>query len=139
MTPVANTPNMFGKDEKWSGIKFSNNGCDMLITTRQEKIYVLDSFTYTLKHTLSGFQNKTQLNIEASFSPDGKYIFGGSQDGIVHAWEVASGKKVKEFTGHPAAVSCVAFNPRYLMMASACVNLAFWIPSMDWAAGNRLF
>ena len=32
---------------------------------------------------------------------------------------------------HTEAVQCVQFNPKYMMMASACKNMAFWLPSVD--------
>jgi COMPASS component SWD2 len=137
MCPGLNDAKVFDQSNKWSNIKFSNNGVDMLISTRQDKIYVVDSMEYKLKHVLSGFENKVGMNIEASFSPDGQFIVSGSQDGKIHAWEVESGQKVTEFAGHPFASACVQFNPRYLMMASACSNLAFWIPALDWGKDEK--
>ncbi len=32
---------------------------------------------------------------------------------------------------HTEPVRCVQFNPKYMMMASACKNMAFWLPSVD--------
>lgn len=32
---------------------------------------------------------------------------------------------------HNEPVRCVQFNPKYMMMASACKNMAFWLPSVD--------
>jgi len=32
---------------------------------------------------------------------------------------------------HTESVRCVQFNPKYMMMASACKNMAFWLPSVD--------
>ncbi len=32
---------------------------------------------------------------------------------------------------HTEAVQCVQFNPKYMMMASSCKNMAFWLPSVE--------
>jgi COMPASS component SWD2 len=112
MIPMPRSKSFFGENEKWSSIKFSNNGTDMLISTRQEKIYVIDSIDLKLKQVLSNYENKADLNIEACFTPDGKYVLSGSQNGVIHAWDVNSGQKVKEFAGHPSTVYSLAFNPR---------------------------
>ena len=114
----------------------------MLITTRQERIYVLDSIDCRLKHVLTGissgpggaagFENKLGLDLEASFTPDGKFILSGSQDGSICAWEMETGKPVAELKGHSSPTGVVQMNPRYLLMVSGCISLAFWIPIADW-------
>jgi COMPASS component SWD2 len=137
--PFSQIPVNIDPEEKWTGVKFSNNGRDLLITTRQEKIYVADTFEYRLKHILSGFENKTGITLEASFTPDGEYILSGSQDGSIHSWRVSDGSPVYTFAGHSSPTSVVKFNPKYLMMATGCVNLAFWIPAFDWARNDIKF
>jgi COMPASS component SWD2 len=109
----------------------------MLVSTRQERIYVLDSINCSLKHVLTGgsgsaFENKLGLDLEASFTPDGRFILSGSQDGSLCAWDADSGKPVAELKGHSSSSAVVQMNPRYLMMASGCISLAFWIPIADW-------
>lgn len=57
---------------------------------------------------------ETQANPErcVSFSPDGKWIATGDQDGAVSLWEVSSAGRVRRtFSGHTAAVSGVCFHP----------------------------
>lgn len=49
----------------------------MLIATRSERIYVVDTEKNTLRHMLTGIDNRSGLKIEASFSPDGEFIFSG--------------------------------------------------------------
>lgn len=47
----------------------------------------------------------------------------GSEDGSIHAWDVATGSSVGKFSGHSGPAQVVKFNPRYLMMASGCANV----------------
>ena len=47
----------------------------------------------------------------------------GSQDGHLHVWSVRTGNKIAVLEGnHPNPVACVAFNPKYMMITSACNN-----------------
>ena len=49
----------------------------------------------------------------------------GSTDGKVHVWSTDSGIKVATLQGdHTGPVQCVQFNPKFMMLASACTNMA---------------
>jgi WD40 repeat protein len=43
-------------------------------------------------------------------SPDNKYALAGRNFGGVTLWDVASGKKLRDFVGHTASVESVAFS-----------------------------
>src|SRR5262249_49533268 len=45
-----------------------------------------------------------------AFSPDGKQVLTGNEDGTAKLWEAASGKLISTFTGHKDAVTSVAFS-----------------------------
>lgn len=80
----------------------------------------------------TGPPNKNKIPIEASFSPDSQFIFTGSADGHVLAWNATGGYKICTLDGHPQPpVQCVKFNPRSMMLASASSNLAFWLPDPE--------
>lgn len=79
-----------------------------------------------------GYLNSKGIAIEASFSPDSQFIFSGSTEGRVHVWNADTGFKVCVLNGdHPNPVQCVQFNPKYMMLVSACTNLGFWLPSIE--------
>ncbi|CAK1603217.1 unnamed protein product [Parnassius mnemosyne] len=120
------------KECDWTGLKFSRDGKTMLISTNGSIIRLVDAYHGTPLQTFTGHLNNKGIPIEASFSPDSQYIFSGSTDGRVHVWNADTGYKVCVLNGdHPAPIQCVQFNPKFMMLASACTNMAFWLPTVD--------
>ncbi|XP_065839169.1 WD repeat-containing protein 82-like isoform X2 [Oscarella lobularis] len=117
---------------EWSDLKFSRDGKSILISTTGEYIYMLDAFEGSLLQTFTGFLNEKKLKLQASFSPDNQFVFSGSQDGKVYAWSTAYGNRVAVLEGnHPGPTYCVQFNPKAMMLATACTNVGFWLPSVE--------
>ena len=51
-------------------------------------------------------------------------ILTGSTDGKVHCWSTETGMRVVVLNGdHNSPVQCVQFNPKYMMLATACTNM----------------
>ena len=44
-------------------------------------------------------------------TPDGQWVFGGSYDGHLHAWDLATGIEQWTVIGHSGSVSAVAVTP----------------------------
>lgn len=98
------------------------------------KICISNVAVFHASHCIfsTGHLNNKGIPIEASFSPDSQFIFSGSTDGRVHVWNADTGFKVCALNGdHPGPVQCVQFNPKYMMLASACTNMAFWLPTVE--------
>ena len=55
----------------------------------------------------------------AAFSPDGKMIVTGSNDGTVRLWETTTGKPIKTLKGHEGNVWHVGFSPDGKQVISA--------------------
>ena len=56
----------------------------------------------------------------------------GSQDGRIHVWNSENGSKTAVLDGkHPGPLQCIKFNPRFMMLASSCTNMAFWLPTVE--------
>ncbi|GAB6022978.1 WD repeat-containing protein 82 [Chamberlinius hualienensis] len=120
------------KDCDWTGLKFSPDGKTILISTNGSVIRLIDAFQGAPLQTFVGHQNSKRIPLEASFSPDSQFIFSGSTDGKIFVWNAEVGNKVCVLSSdHQAPVQCVQFNPKYMMLASACSTMAFWLPYTD--------
>lgn len=59
-----------------------------------------------------------------TFSLSLPHMHTGSQDGTVHIWSADTGEKVAVLDGgHPGPTHCTQFNPKLMMMASACSSM----------------
>ncbi|KAH9856519.1 WD40-repeat-containing domain protein [Lenzites betulinus] len=84
---------------------------------------------------------------EVSWTPDSKFIMSGSLDGKIYIWDVQNLPQVQKpvdpkahplrllplssIEGHPGPSRCVKYNPRFAMLCSAGVELAFWLPDQS--------
>lgn len=70
------------------------------------------------------------------FTPDGRRMVTGSNDGAAKLWDVATGDVIREFVGHRKAVRCVEFdeNERFLVTGSDDSHAILW----DMATGSEI-
>lgn len=81
------------------------------------------------QHTFEDFVNDFARVVEPCFTPDSRFVLCGSEDGTVHVWSAETGAPLCQWRGQAGPVGIVRFNPRFLMAATSCTNLAFWIPA----------
>eukprot|EP00274_Cyanoptyche_gloeocystis_P003842 CAMPEP_0196660450 /NCGR_PEP_ID=MMETSP1086-20130531/39847_1 /TAXON_ID=77921 /ORGANISM="Cyanoptyche gloeocystis , Strain SAG4.97" /LENGTH=269 /DNA_ID=CAMNT_0041994877 /DNA_START=66 /DNA_END=872 /DNA_ORIENTATION=+ len=74
------------KNVEWTGMKFSNDGKYILLSTSESVVILIDAFNGTKTQTYSGFLNDNGSVLEASFSPDCQFVLSGSEDGTIHVW-----------------------------------------------------
>ncbi|KAF6034374.1 WDR82 [Bugula neritina] len=120
------------RDCDWTGLKFSPDGKLILLSTNGQTLRLVDAFQGGPLQTFMGFTNNKKIALEASFTPDSQFVLNGSTDGKVHIWNTETGSKVCVLTSdHTAPIQCMQFNPKYMMMASACTHMGFWLPNLD--------
>ncbi|KVI08777.1 WD40 repeat-containing protein [Cynara cardunculus var. scolymus] len=112
-------------------VKFSNDGRLMLLTTRDGRIHVLDSFRGTLLCTYNVKPVLTDSTLEASFSPEGMFVISGSGDGSVYAWSIRSGKEVASWLSTENEPPVIRWAPGSLMFVTGSSELSFWIPDLS--------
>ncbi|NXW66247.1 WDR82 protein, partial [Eurystomus gularis] len=130
--PFATFKMQYDRTCEWTGLKFSNDGKLILISTNGGFIRLIDAFKGAILHTFGGYNNSKAVTLEASFTPDSQFIMIGSEDGKIHVWNGESGMKVAVLDGkHTGPITCLQFNPKFMTFASACSNMAFWLPTID--------
>lgn len=128
------------KDVNWTGLKFSPDGKQICITTDANTLQTLDSFIGTPLHSFttnpasSGVLTSTnvQISCEASYSPNSQYVFAGTTEGSIYVWDADKASRVTVLKGSRSSpIQCVQFNPKFMMLASACTRMSFWIPTLE--------
>ena len=83
---------------------------------------------------LKEFRHRGMSVDPMAFSPDGKTLVGGTGDGALHLWNVASGSEIAMLAGHVSACRSVSFSPdgRCLATAEVVDTIKLWLaPSFD--------
>ena len=138
-----------------TSLAFSSNGKYILVGCSGNAHYIIDAFEGHLLAKLEGHVGLERRRLtakesiepsrgisgeEVSWTPDSKFVVGGSLDGKIMVWDVQN-LPVKEgpvdlkasplrlqpaakLEGHPGPARCVKFNPRLAMMCSGGTELA---------------
>ncbi|KAI0480598.1 WD repeat-containing protein [Xylariaceae sp. FL0804] len=138
----------------WTKLEFANDGRSILLGTRGEGHFLLDSFTGNLRACLrkpeghgtsrlaagedaatngSAHGGSFESSGDCCFTVDGRYIIGGTKQGVV-VWDTVNPSEEKKVWDplhtledqREAAV--VSFNPRYNFFATANQEVVFWLP-----------
>jgi WD40 repeat protein len=64
----------------------------------------------------------------AVFSPDGRRVLSGGDDGTLRLWDAASGRELRAFRGHEGGVRAVAFAPdgRHVLSGGSDATVRLW-------------
>jgi len=110
---------------EWTSIKFDKSGKQLLVTGKKGLVMTLDGFDGTITNVFSN-PSSTNGELSACFTPDDRTILTGNEDGSIHCWNAKNGNLLRKLEGHTNRVGCVAANPKYAQVASACSNTALW-------------
>src|SRR5262249_10232979 len=76
---------------------------------------------HTIPLTSQREDSSLLFTVPILFTPDGKTVISGHQDGFVRFWEVASGTKMHEFSAHRRnEVIALALSPDGQALATSC-------------------
>lgn len=110
---------------EWTSMDFNVSGNQILIGAEQGMCVLLDGFEGAVQRVLVG-PKTTQRAAVSCFTPDDMTVLQGNDDGTISCWSVDMGVITNNLTGHPGPVTCVATNPKYKQIASACTQTALW-------------
>lgn len=130
----------------FTALHFSNDGKHILLGSRSNGHFLLDSFDGSLKAYLKKPNGGTRRlaagendggTVDSSgdccFSPDGRYVLSGAKKDLL-VWDTLAspgGNRVLEpayILDEKRETAVVAYNPRYNMIATADQELMFWLP-----------
>ncbi|ETN02469.1 hypothetical protein PPTG_16421 [Phytophthora nicotianae INRA-310] len=66
-----------------------------------------------------GHQNTAKNIVRASFGPRESFVLGGSEDGFVYVWEVATGKLLERLSGHRGVTYNARWHEKQALLASS--------------------
>ena len=102
-------------DHTWPGIgkvfTFSPDGKSLVVPDPAEReLQLLDVET---RQRVREFIGHSVSVSGATFSPDGRWLASTCADGTICLWEVATGKQLLKWLGHPGGADSVVFPPRF--------------------------
>ncbi|KAI9919543.1 hypothetical protein PsorP6_017794 [Peronosclerospora sorghi] len=66
-----------------------------------------------------GHQNTAKNIVRASFGPRESFVLGGSEDGYIYVWEVATGKLLERLAGHRGVTYNAQWHEKQALLASS--------------------
>ncbi|KAJ2962963.1 hypothetical protein NQZ79_g2003 [Umbelopsis isabellina] len=109
----------------WTSLKFTNDGKHILVTTSGNSHYLVDAFEGNIKQRFEGhigLQTPDNGGCDAGLTPDGRFVFAGSQDGNLCLWDIENpnvdNKPIKVTRTEHTPLTCFGFNPKYTMMVT---------------------
>jgi len=129
---------------RWTSMKFNTSGKKLLVTTDKGMALVLDGYDGSVTDVLlsdsSGNDGGNALTMmtkcpsepmTACFTRDDRTVLCGNGDGTIGCWSLDAGggasTLVQTLKGHVGRVGCMATNPKYAQIATACTNTAVWL------------
>ncbi len=79
-------------------------------------VYLIGLSDGTIRRVLSGHKAPV---FSLAFTPDGRLLASGSNDGAIRLWDIETGWAAKELTGHRGRVTSLAFSPDGTHLASS--------------------
>jgi len=120
-----------GHPMSFSGIKFSNDGKLILVSSCHGVHALLDAFKGGLLRTFTGHSHGVEVPLEACFSPDSEYVLCGGADGTIWRYRSGTGQALPPLREHAAPVKSIRCNPTRMLLACGDGDgfTSLWLPS----------
>ncbi|VUZ48049.1 unnamed protein product [Hymenolepis diminuta] len=125
---------------EWTSLKFSPDGRSILICTNGHFLRLVDSFNGAHLHSFKVANNVDKQTLDACFTPTSQFLISTSPDSMLQVFSVETGARMAQLATYEAAskmvgpqarINCVAFNPRFAMLATGSMQTCFWLPNIE--------
>jgi tricorn protease-like protein len=99
------------------GLAFSRDGRGLAMCDRSSPNFsLLDLATGQPMRTFIGHSDRVYA---LAYSPDGRFLASGGEDGIIKIWDPASGRELRTLRGHSGTIITLAYSPDGRLLTSA--------------------
>ncbi len=88
------------------------------VSMQDARVFLWDVATGRPRHVLGGHKEPAA----AAFSPDGRLLAVGDNDGIIRLWDPAAGRELRQLRGHVGMIQGLAFAPNGKTLASGATG-----------------
>lgn len=99
-------------------VRYTSDGVVYLAGCQDSTIRLVDRADGSVLNKFQGHKSQDYRS-SCIFSNDDGYVWAGSEDGCIYAWEFVSAKVVKTLSGHKGPVSCLVYHPKEDVIISA--------------------
>jgi len=108
-------------------IAVSEDGQCLLVSTLDSQIRLIEHEDGSELATYKGHSNR-RVKVRSSLDPSDSFVASGSEDGMLHFWELVEATPLRRSKAHEAAVLCLAFHEETLATAAADGTIKVWRP-----------
>ena len=101
-----------------TSVAVNSDGNGLLIGCKDNSNRLWDMRMLRSLKRFRGHQNTSKNFIKVGFGPTSSLISSGSEDGIVHIWDIKTGAVVQRLRGHAGIVYSAQWNNRQSLLAS---------------------
>lgn len=116
--------------KNWTGLKFSDNGSMLMVTSNSTSILIISIITGQELHNFRDYNNPQNMNIDACFTTGSNFVIGGDSEGFLNVWDCETSTKVhciKNCIENETLSFNIVFNPKFMNMATSSENVVqFW-------------
>ena len=108
-------------------IQFNVSGSSIMLGTSYGMNVLLDGFEGNIQRVIYDSANVGDRPAVSCFTSDDKSILCGNENGTISCWDCSTGAMIRRLEAHTGSVNCLAANPKYAQLASACTQTVLWL------------
>ncbi|KAL1917256.1 uncharacterized protein VTP21DRAFT_4912 [Calcarisporiella thermophila] len=110
-----------------TSVRFSGDGNCILVSSTDNTLRLMDKENGQLLNDFRGHKHE-KFKIQSCLSYDDAYVFSGSEDGNIYAWDLIEGQMAAQLREHSNVVTALEYHPNenYLLSGSVDGTAKVW-------------